>query len=137
MKLEELIIAKAAKLNGCSDEEDRISTAVLFVAKDLHSALEKINAYRDYTSPEGMTRIASDALAHNVELSGTPGFIGESVSNVGVGGATKCCEHGFIGMDASFIHEAEVGAHPIVTVRFALEDWESRDAFVEHFRCIP
>jgi hypothetical protein len=49
--------------------------------------------------------------------------------------STKCCEHGFISMDASFIYESEVGAHPIVTVRFALEDWESRDAFVKHFRC--
>lgn len=51
--------------------------------------------------------------------------------------AAVCCEHGFIGMDASFIHEYGVGAHPIVTVRFALEDWESRDAFVKHFRCNP
>lgn len=46
----------------------------------------------------------------------------------------RCCEHRFIGMDASFIHEPEIGAHPIVTVRFALNDWEGRDAFIKHFR---
>jgi hypothetical protein len=45
----------------------------------------------------------------------------------------KCCEHGFIGMDASFIFDPETGAHPIVTVRFALEDWRSRDAFIKYF----
>lgn len=61
----------------------------------------------------------------------------ESGLNDGLGGTAKCCEHGFIGMDAGFIFEPEVGAHPIVTVRFAIEDWESRDAFVKHFRCIP
>lgn len=49
----------------------------------------------------------------------------------------KCCEHGFIGMDASYIYESGVGSHPIVTVKFALEDWASRDAFVKHFRCNP
>jgi hypothetical protein len=70
MKLEELIIAKAATLNGCSSEEDRVNTAVLFVAHDLHAALEKINSYSDYTAPEGMTRIARDALTPNVKLTG-------------------------------------------------------------------
>ena len=57
-------------------------------------------------------------------------------SNAGLG-VDKCCELNFIGMDSSFIHEPEVGAHPIVTVRFALDDWKSRDEFVKHFRCYP
>ena len=57
-------------------------------------------------------------------------------SNAGLG-ADKCCKLGFIGMDSSFIHESKVGAHPIVTVRFALDDWKSRDEFVKHFRCTP
>lgn len=43
------------------------------------------------------------------------------------------CEHGFIGMDASFIHEPNEGSWPIVTVRFALNDWKARDAFMKHF----
>src|SRR4030067_1736322 len=46
----------------------------------------------------------------------------------------KCVEHRFIGMNASFIHEPEVGAWPIVTVRFALDDWQSRGAFLKHFQ---
>ena len=44
MKLEDLIIAKAATLNGCSSEEDRVNTAVLFMAHDLHATLEKISS---------------------------------------------------------------------------------------------
>jgi len=44
MAIEELIIAKAAMLNGCSSEEHRVNTAVLFVANDLYAALEKISS---------------------------------------------------------------------------------------------
>jgi hypothetical protein len=68
----------------------------------------------------------------NVELTGSP-EAGESELNDGLADAIKCCEHGFIGMDASFIFEPEIGCHPIVTVRFALNNWESRDAFVKYF----
>lgn len=39
MTLEKLIAEKAETLNGCASAEDRINTAVLFVAKDLHRAL--------------------------------------------------------------------------------------------------
>ena len=44
------------------------------------------------------------------------------------------CAKGFISMDASFLHESGKGAWPIITVRFALEDWKARDAFIKHFK---
>ena len=44
------------------------------------------------------------------------------------------CVKGFIRMDASFLHESGKGAWPIITVRFALEDWKARDAFIKHFK---